>query len=68
MADGSHLDGHFVKKKFIASRKETSDTILTLIHSEVLQNCNFHVYAILVTAANGHLGLPSGINLKKLYL
>ena len=46
----------------------TSDTILALIHAEVLQNCHFHVFASLVTVANGHLGLPSGIYLKGFYL
>ena len=47
---------------------DSSDTILTQIHLEVLENSHSHVFAILVTAANGHLGLPSGINLKGLVL
>ena len=57
------LHGHL-----IPSRKSISDTILALIHSEVLQNCPFHVFATLVTAANGHLGLSSGMYLKGFYL
>ena len=39
------LDGQFVKI-LIASQKDTSDIILALIQSEILQNCHFHDFAI----------------------
>ena len=35
------LDGQFVEK-IIFSQNDTSDTLLAVIHSEVLQNCHFY--------------------------
>ena len=56
MTEAAILDGQFVKN-CNTSCKEFYDTILVQIHSEVLENCHFHVFAILVTAADGHVGL-----------
>ena len=39
-------------------------TVLVKTHTEVLENCHFQVFAILVTTTNGHLGLASRINKK----
>ena len=48
--------------------EDSSDTTLFQIYSESLGNYHFHVFAVLVIAAVNHLGLPSHINLKGLYL
>ena len=42
------LDGQFVKKILTASRKDTSGIILALNYSEVLQNCHFHLFAMVI--------------------
>ena len=62
------LDGHFVKKNVLALCEDLCATVLVLIHSEVLENCHFNVFTILATTADGHIGLPSQINLKQLHL
>ena len=64
MAEVAFLDGQFVKKIVIASCKDLCDTILVRTHSEVLENCHFHVFTIfLAKAAKDHLEL----NLKQLH-
>ena len=53
-----------------------SDIKLNQIHSESLENCRFHIFAIFyfcnyyffVTAAVGHPGFPSRLNVKGLHL
>ena len=57
-----------MKKTVIASSEEFGDTVLAQIHSEVLEHCHFHVFAILVTAADSHLRSLGHINLKRLHL
>ena len=45
MTDGSHFGWSLCEKNLIPSQNDTSDTILALIHSEVLQKCHFHFFA-----------------------
>ena len=67
MADGSHFGWSICEKILIPLRNDTSGTILALIHSEFFRIIIFMFLLFLLTAANGHLRLPSGINLKKFY-
>ena len=67
MAEAAILDVN-LWKIVIASCEVVCDTMLVRIQSEVLENCHFHVFLLLVTAADSHLGLPSHINLKGLHL
>ena len=62
----SNLDGH-LRKIEIAFLENCSDTMLYQIHSESLENCHFHIFAILVAEAVGHFGLLRCINLKGLH-
>ena len=43
MAEAAILDGQFLKKIEIVS----CDTVFVRIHPDVLENCHFHVFAIL---------------------
>ena len=62
---GSLFGWSICEKIVIASCKDLCDTILVRIHSEVLENCHFHVSTIfLAKAAMGLLEL----NLKQLHL
>ena len=42
----SHFGWSIFQKQLITPQKDTSDTVLALIHSEILQNCHVHVFAI----------------------
>ena len=58
----------YLRNSEIAFLEDRSDTMLYPIHAESLENRIFKFLLFLVTAAVGHLGLPSRINLKGFHL
>ena len=62
MTDGGKFGLSVCVKIDIAFREDRSDAMMYQLHSEALENCHFDVFAILVTATVGHLGLPSPLN------
>ena len=65
MADGGNFGWSICETIKIAFLENHSDSMLYPIHLESLENCYFYVFAIF---SNGHLRLPSRINLEGLHL
>ena len=61
-AEAADFGVSFCKKNVIASCKVFCGSTLVRIHSKVLKNCHFYIFAILVTVPDDHLGLLCHIN------